>query len=82
MTAISVEQAEAADVAVATATPETDEAKLKSEIKALEKKITNKQDHITRLSAELKAMKDDLLSLKRQRVALLSREIEPEPEAQ
>ncbi len=53
-----------------------DEATLKTEIKELEKKITNKQAHIDRLQTELQELKEEQRQLKIQRVNLLQSELE------
>lgn len=51
------------------------EAELKAEIRTLEKKITNKQEHISKLNIELADMKTEITELKKKRIALLQSEL-------
>lgn len=52
-----------------------DEAKLKSEIKALEKRINSKQSYINKLQDELRDLKFEQFELKQKRIKLLQREL-------
>jgi predicted RNase H-like nuclease (RuvC/YqgF family) len=52
------------------------EAELKTEIRVLERKISNKAEHVERLSRELEDLKVEQRRLKQQRIDLLAKELE------
>lgn len=57
------------------------EEELKAAIKALEKRITNKQSYIDKLLTEATSLKFELFELKQKRIKLLQRELEDSDQA-
>ena len=64
----------------ATMTKETTEQELRTQIAALDRKITSQAKHIGKLEAELTAKRNERAALVRQRIDLLQRELPTEGE--